>query len=192
MRVKKLLALALAGMLFATCLSGCDRTIIEHQFHTNTVTDTEYIEVGNSGSQQTLLANFFTLYDIRVVTSLSACDDETFKTTFEPYINKSEIAPAEIKAFYDGKSDAEKRAANIFKIIEYDGTVEGLSSAWAECINALYSAVFTYASDPNNDWNWSQFRENGSFVGLFGVIHELEGKNYCGMYLAHMKTVTLT
>ena len=190
MRAKKMLALALAGMALTTCLSGCDRTIIEHQFHTNTVTDTEYIEVGNSGSQQTLLANFFTLYDIRVVTSLSACDDETFKTTIEPYINKPEIPPAEIKNFYDGKRDTEKAAA-IFKVIEYDGTEEGLSSAWAECINALYSAVFTYASDPNNGWDWWRFRENGSFVGLLGVIHELEGKNYCGVYLAHMETVTL-
>ena len=189
MRVKKLLALALAGMILAGCLSGCDRTIIEHQFHTNTVTDTEYIEVGNSGSQQTLLANFFTLYDIRVVTSLSACNDETFKTTFAPYIDKPEIAPAEIKKFYDGKRDTGKAAA-IFKVIEYDGTEEGLSSAWAKCINALYSAVFTYASDLNNDWDWREFRENGSFVGLLGVIHELEGKNYCGVYLAHMKNVT--
>ena len=47
MRAKKLLALALAGMALTTCLSGCDRTIIEHQFHTNTVTntETEYIPV---------------------------------------------------------------------------------------------------------------------------------------------------
>ena len=191
MRVKKLLALALAGMILAGCLSGCDRTIIEHQFHTNTVTDTEYIEVGNSGSQQTLLTNFFTVYDIRVVTALSTCDDETFMTTVVPYINKSEIAPAEIKKFYDGELDEEKRAAHIFKVIEYDGTEEGLSSAWAECINALYSAVFTYASDPNNAWNWGQFCDNGSYVGLFGVIHELEGKYYCGMYMTHMKNVTL-
>ena len=191
MRAKKLLALLLSGAFFAGCLSGCDRTIIEHQFHTNTVTDTEYIEVGNSGSQQTLLTNFFTVYDIRVVTALSTCDDETFMTTVVPYINKSEIAPAEIKKFYDGELDEEKRAAHIFKVIEYDGTEEGLSSAWAECINALYSAVFTYASDPNNAWNWGQFCDNGSYVGLFGVIHELEGKHYCGMYMTHMKNVTL-
>ena len=112
-------------------------------------------------------------------------------TTVVPYINKSEIAPAEIKKFYDGELDEEKRAAHIFKVIEYDGTEEGLSSAWAECINALYSAVFTYASDPNNAWNWGQFCDNGSYVGLFGVIHELEGKHYCGMYMTHMKNVTL-
>ena len=43
MRVKKLLALALAGMALTTCLSGCDRTIIEHQFHTDTVTNTENV-----------------------------------------------------------------------------------------------------------------------------------------------------
>ena len=36
MRVKKLLALLLSGAFFAGCLSGCDRTVIEHQFHTNT------------------------------------------------------------------------------------------------------------------------------------------------------------
>ena len=191
MCAKKLLALLLSGAFFAGCLSGCDRTIIEHQFHTNTVTDTEYIEVGNSGSQQTLLTNFFTAYDIRVVTALSTCDDETFKTTFVPYIDKPEIDPEEIKKFYDGEPDEENGAAHIFKVIEYDGTVKGLSSAWAECINALYSAVFTYASDPNNAWNWGQFCDNGSYVGLFGVIHELEGKHYCGMYMTHMKTVTL-
>ena len=190
MRAKKLLALALAGMALTTCLSGCDRTIIEHQFHTNTVTDTEYIEVGNSGSQQTLLTNFFTIYGIRVVTAISTCDDETFKTTFAPYIDKPEIAPAEIKKFYDGELDEEKRDAHIFKVIEYDGTEEGLSSAWAKCINALYSAVFTYASDPNNAWDWRQFCDNGSYVGLFGVVHELEGKDYCGVYMAHMKNVT--
>jgi len=43
MRAKKLLALALAGMALTTCLSGCDRTIIEHQFHTDTVTNTENV-----------------------------------------------------------------------------------------------------------------------------------------------------
>ena len=41
MRVKKLLALLLSGAFFAGCLSGCDRTIIEHQFHTNTEYVTE-------------------------------------------------------------------------------------------------------------------------------------------------------
>ena len=43
MRVKKLLALLLSGAFFAGCLSGCDRTIIEHQFHTDTVTNTENV-----------------------------------------------------------------------------------------------------------------------------------------------------
>ena len=43
MRVKKLLALLLSGAFFAGCLSGCDRTIIEHQFHTDTITNTEQI-----------------------------------------------------------------------------------------------------------------------------------------------------
>lgn len=43
MYVKKWLALTLAGAVLAMGFSGCDRTIIEHQFHTNTVTDIEHI-----------------------------------------------------------------------------------------------------------------------------------------------------
>ena len=41
MRVKKLLALALAGALSASMLAGCNRTLIEHQFHIDSVTNTE-------------------------------------------------------------------------------------------------------------------------------------------------------
>ena len=40
MRVKKLLALALAGALSASMLAGCNRTLIEHQFHIDSVTNT--------------------------------------------------------------------------------------------------------------------------------------------------------
>ena len=68
MRAKKLLALALAGMALTTCLSGCDRTIIEHQFHTNTVTDVEYI-IENTGTNLDGVYNlqkFFLPYGITV------------------------------------------------------------------------------------------------------------------------------
>ncbi|OUN74578.1 hypothetical protein B5G12_05440 [Faecalibacterium sp. An58] len=51
MQVKKCMALLLTGMLSVSALSGCNRTIIEHQFHTNTETNTEYItEIIESGS----------------------------------------------------------------------------------------------------------------------------------------------
>ena len=40
MYVRKWLALTLAGAVLAMGFSGCDRTIIEHQFHTNTITET--------------------------------------------------------------------------------------------------------------------------------------------------------
>ena len=51
MRVKKLLALALAGALSASMLAGCNRTLIEHQFHIDSVTNTET-------AVQTLDSNF--------------------------------------------------------------------------------------------------------------------------------------
>ena len=44
MRVKKLLALALAGALSASMLAGCDQTVIEHQFHGDTQTIIEEIK----------------------------------------------------------------------------------------------------------------------------------------------------
>ena len=51
MYVKKWLALTLAGAVLAMGFSGCDRTIIEHQFHTDTITETvtntEYVQVEN-------------------------------------------------------------------------------------------------------------------------------------------------
>ena len=51
MYVKKWLALTLAGAVLAMVFSGCDRTIIEHQFHTDTITETvtntEYVQVEN-------------------------------------------------------------------------------------------------------------------------------------------------
>ena len=71
MCAKKLLALLLSGAFFAGCLSGCDRTIIEHQFHTDTVTDVEYI-IENTGTNldgvQNLL-RYFIPHGIRAETS---------------------------------------------------------------------------------------------------------------------------
>ena len=51
MRAKKLLALALAGALSASMLAGCNRTLIEHQFHIDSVTNT-------GTAVQTLDSNF--------------------------------------------------------------------------------------------------------------------------------------
>ena len=76
MRAKKLLALALAGMALTTCLSGCDRTIIEHQFHTNT----EYVTGEETSSPEIernlgALTNIFfsrdTTLSISMVSTLS-------------------------------------------------------------------------------------------------------------------------
>ena len=55
MRVKKQIALLLSGAILAGSLAGCSRTIIEHQFHTNTVTNTEYIEKITEGDTLLIL-----------------------------------------------------------------------------------------------------------------------------------------
>lgn len=43
MNVKNFISILLAGTLSASILTGCSKTIIEHQFHTNTEYVTEYI-----------------------------------------------------------------------------------------------------------------------------------------------------
>ena len=68
MRVEKQIALLLSGAILAGSLAGCSRTIIEHQFHTNTVTDVEYI-TENTGTNLDGVYNlqkFFLPYGITV------------------------------------------------------------------------------------------------------------------------------
>ena len=108
MNVKKCVALLLSGMLFAGALSACDRTIIEHQFHTDTVTDTEYIEIGGAviddfGKLQSL----FLMHGIDVSGFIqTACVDitqEIFDTIYAQYL---EVPPeSQIKTFETGGSE---------------------------------------------------------------------------------------
>ena len=192
MRVKKLLALLLSGAFFAGCLSGCDRTIIEHQFHTDTVTDTEYIEVGNSGNQQTLLTAFFTSHKITVIfhnpLAYQSITEEEFCKNFGSYLNSQEIDPIQIQKFYNPleiSGTDEIPAAALIKVIECDETEESQASAWIECINTFYSAVIAYASDPDNGWNWDKFYENGKTVAVSSATYKLEGNYYFCAYMIH-------
>ena len=192
MRVKKQIALLLFGAILAGSLAGCSRTIIEHQFHTDTVTDTEYIEVGNSGNQQTLLTAFFTSHKITVTFRnplvYQSTTEEEFYKNFGSYLNSQEIDPIQIQKFYNPLEDSETDeipAAALIKVIECDETEESQASAWTECINTFYSAVIAYASDPDNGWNWDEFYKNGKTVGVSSVTYELEGNYYFCAYMIH-------
>ena len=100
MRAKKFLALLLSGMVLAGCLSGCNRTIIEHQFHTNTVTntETEYIPVDTSNfSGFRCLEQLFQKYgsDVRIGVSPSGIsipseDFDEYKSVYMSGENEGE------------------------------------------------------------------------------------------------------
>ena len=105
MSAKKSLALALAGMALTTCLSGCDRTIIEHQFHTNTVTNTETVpvEVENEAllKFQSLEKFFYDHGSTFVNTTISNTDLDLsgYSTLYD-----NEISPKEMDNFLQLKS----------------------------------------------------------------------------------------
>ena len=70
MRVKKQIALLISGAILAGSLAGCSRTIIEHQFHTDTVTDVEYI-IENTGTNLDGVQNlhkYFLSHGVRMTT----------------------------------------------------------------------------------------------------------------------------
>ena len=78
MRVKKLLALLLSGAFFAGCLSGCDRTVIEHQFHTNT----EYV-TGEETSSPEIGGNLDALTNVLLLNGIMDLYMQMYSSVYE-------------------------------------------------------------------------------------------------------------
>ena len=139
MRAKKFLALLLSGMVLAGCLSGCNRTIIEHQFHTDTVTDVEYI-IENTGTNldgvQNLL-RYFIPHGIRAETSFEFFEvdgDEEYMETVYGHINKkptSEIVQRFLSTAY----------ASLWYVTTCDEEPTSWLTACSNAANVLYNEL---------------------------------------------------
>ena len=159
MRVKKQIALLISGAILAGSLAGCSRTIIEHQFHTDTVTDVEYI-IENTGTNLVGVQNlhrYFLDHEVRMTmlcyptTEPEAMDvSELFKTVGIDNTPKLEEASEFLKTqgnmlFYITKCDkdpasrwtAYSKAANMF----YDLFMQVEDESWAGNIIANHHAA---------------------------------------------------
>ena len=158
MRVKKLLALLLSGAFFAGCLSGCDRTIIEHQFHTNTITDTVIVEIPVEteslyGFED--IIDLFAKQDIEVETSeLEIRDVPQGKTVDDLVAEQNTCKESDIGAFYQSPGDTNIISASVKCKVDsliYLDEAQNLA-------NQIYHALINYIN--SNEWDWEQFKES--------------------------------
>ena len=180
MRVKKQIALLLSGAVLAGSLAGCSRTLIEHQFHT----DTEYIEtiIENSdmnGAEK--LTGWFLAHEITPAIQLEA-DIGTFIPD-----NKQEqidllislydfstkpITEKTISLLYEYTFDKEAELnelqefeAQLIRFIKCDSASD-LTSAWLIYANSVYEALIKYV----DEWDWDSIGGRIERVEMGGKI----------------------
>ena len=180
MRAKKLLALALAGALSASMLAGCSRTIIEHQFHT----DTEYIEtiIENSdmnGAEK--LTGWFLAHGITPAIQLEAGiytlggsnTQEKIDLLISLYdLSTQPITEETISLLYKYTFDKEadlteckEYEAQLIRFIKCDSASD-LTSAWLIYANSVYEALIKYA----DEWDWDSIGDSIERVEIGGSI----------------------
>ena len=194
MRAKKFLALLLSGMVLAGCLSGCDRTIIEHQFHTDTVTD---IVTDTVTDTVMVLPGFYKLHSLFISNGVNVDLDCAFTgitgngTPLGPYEDLKEfidqrinspLSDEEMKKFYE-KTQGDYDY--LVKMIEITGDY---TSALSELAGKVYDELTAYME--SSDWNWDYFKNKGAGVYIVAQLQyaELEDggqKYFFGMALKH-------
>ena len=181
MRVKKQIALLLSGAVLAGSLAGCSRTIIEHQFHT----DTEYIEtiIENSdmnGAEK--LTGWFLAHGITPVIQLEADigafdssngTQEAIDLLISRYdLSTKPITEETISLLYQYTfveepelTVYEEYEAQLIRFIKCDSASD-LTSAWLIYANSVYEALIKYA----DEWDWGSIGDNIERVEMGGTI----------------------
>ena len=175
MRVKKQIALLLSGAILAGSLAGCSRTIIEHQFHT----DTEYIEtiVENSGMNgaEKLTSLFLThgiQFDLVYVYEESVDEEDTIFDLFYE-LETTPIGDDDIYWFYIFQTETNAShdygqeyvaIACLPRSIKCDD-ISDITSAWQVYANSVYEALMKYSDE--HDWEWEKMDER---IGAEAII----------------------
>ena len=182
MRVKKQIALLISGAILAGSLAGCSRTIIEHQFHT----DTEYIEtiIENSDMNGTeKLTGWFLAHGITPVIQLEADIGDFSNNTQEAVdllvsrydLSTKPITEETISLLYQHTFDkeaelteCEQYEARLIRFIKCDSASD-LTSAWLIYANSVYDALIKYA----DEWDWGSI---GDSIEQVEMQVEMAGK----------------
>ena len=152
MRVEKQIALLLSGAVLAGSLAGCSRTIIEHQFDTDIITNTETItDIIKVPTSEIFsdLEELFTTHDIAFKVQIDGVNDiylegafaAVFDKDFRPLVGQ----PIKAESFFSSKY------TRVVDICEdgIDYGIEVLSSQETR----LYSALKTYESEHPDMWD---------------------------------------
>ena len=178
MRAKKFLALLLSGMVLAGCLSGCNRTIIEHQFHTNTITETIIEEVPVETEDVAGVQSIIDLFEENGISFEEIFGFETAAvqdyntTTDEIFELYNRYSQENIKNFFDQpggynfiavaeRLDSRGLEDIMYSLMQVD-TVQRMSTR-------MYDALITYIEENNLDWTACKEKFDDD-LGLYGFI----------------------
>ena len=178
MYVRKWLALTLAGAVLAMGFSGCDRTIIEHQFHTNTITETIIekvpVETEDVAGVQSII-DLFEENDIPFaqILGLQQIDVQDRDLTTDDILElHNRCSQEDVKNFFDqaGGNDfiavAERFDSRGLEDIMYSmrqvDTVQRMSTR-------MYDALITYIEENNLDWTACK-EKFGNDLKFYGYI----------------------
>lgn len=153
MRVKKQIALLLSGAVLAGSLAGCSRTIIEHQFDTDIITNTETItDIIKVPTSEIFsdLEELFTTHDKAFKVEIGGVNnlylEGAFATVFDEYYRPLVGQPIKAESFFSSL-----KYTRVVDICEdgIDYGIEVLSSQETR----LYSALKTYESEHSDMWD---------------------------------------
>lgn len=178
MRAKKFLALLLSGMVLAGCLSGCNRTIIEHQFHTNTITETIIEEVPVETEDVAGVQSIIDLFEENGISFEEIFGFETaavqgYDTTTDEFFELyNRYSQENIKNFFDQpggynfiavteRLDSRGLEDIMYSLMQVD-TVQRMSTR-------MYDALITYIEENNLDWTTCKEKLDND-LGLYGFI----------------------
>ena len=178
MRAKKFLALLLSGMVLAGCLSGCNRTIIEHQFHTNTITETIIEEVPVETEDVAGVQSIIDLFEENGISFEEIFGFETaavqgYDTTTDEFFELyNRYSQENIKNFFDQpggynfiavteRLDSRGLEDIMYSMMQVD-TVQRMSTR-------MYDALITYIEENNLDWTTCKEKLDND-LGLYGFI----------------------
>ena len=141
MRVEKQIALLLSGAVLAGSLAGCSRTLIEHQFFTDTMVNTEYKTV--VGGFNTLKAelSFQRLDNLLKQYGGGSPVIEYFYNTGEESVNREETSLSDLENQLNLVDTNGQAEFIIVKKCENGKSMDSLMLTSADCIAMLCDAL---------------------------------------------------
>ena len=170
MRVKKQIALLISGAILAGSLAGCSRTIIEHQFHTDTVTDVEYI-IENTGTNLVGVQNlhkYFLDHGVRMsMLCYPVTETEGMLELFETVGIDNTPELEEASEFLTTRYD------ELYYITKCDKDPASWWTAYSKAANMFYN-LFMQVEDKS----WEENIEANCYALLTGLVCNLKDEYY--------------